>query len=479
MFEHVADGNNHQGPNHFERRKTSRLGVRSALLRCFFLTLVIFPMLVQFHHVYFMTRMPRLQHASMQTFRAPNGTSSKTPFGQGPQFFPSNQTVQGFGACLMIKDDTDLLYEWLAYHVTMLPLRYVVVGLDVNNSQDPTPILQRYTEITHLRFVVWNVSDVDNSIIPSKNTTGGTETAHHTLIQRQKDFVHKCFRFLRRQRVGWTALIDTDEFVVWNPVGGDESQLLERLGPVTDLELYQLRMSLSAVEPGTSLLSETSTVWQSLTSWQRNHVLPHETCYTMPRLLIGSFENTTCSPRAEDIRKQARVFGEFPRDHRRRSQSGETQKNASLQHSSNRRILQTLQYMHHAPKGDFASNKFGKVLLDISRIPEYMLQSKSLRNIHRPYKDLCGPAVSHFLSAPLIVHHYLGSWDRYRARPDARRNRHEWSKRAGFYVENDSQSVFRGFCENVVRWFPRFVAAVGDGAGQYLLGISDLTRSTR
>jgi len=39
---------------------------------------------------------------------------------------PSN----GLAACLVIKDDNDRLVEWIAYHYQVLPLRFLVVGVD-------------------------------------------------------------------------------------------------------------------------------------------------------------------------------------------------------------------------------------------------------------------------------------------------------------------------------------------------------------
>jgi len=36
-----------------------------------------------------------------------------------------------FSACLIIKDDNIILSEWLAYHYTILPLRRLIVGVDV------------------------------------------------------------------------------------------------------------------------------------------------------------------------------------------------------------------------------------------------------------------------------------------------------------------------------------------------------------
>lgn len=41
-----------------------------------------------------------------------------------------NTEKDGFSACLIFKDDNDRLVEWIAYHYQVLPLRFLVVGVD-------------------------------------------------------------------------------------------------------------------------------------------------------------------------------------------------------------------------------------------------------------------------------------------------------------------------------------------------------------
>ena len=52
-----------------------------------------------------------------------------------------------FSACLLVKDDNQILPEWLAYHYTVLPLRRLIVGVDPLSKTSPEHILDGYRAI--------------------------------------------------------------------------------------------------------------------------------------------------------------------------------------------------------------------------------------------------------------------------------------------------------------------------------------------
>ena len=289
----------------------------------------------------------------------------------------------GFGACLMFKDDLELLPEWIAYHYVSLPLRHLVIGLDRGNRQDPFPVLNRYNG-TELRFTVFQ-PERNSSVDPRLTVT--KEESHHGLILRQKQFVSKCALYLQGLGYGWTTLIDPDEFVAPNHIGDDEEELEQHLG----------QPSSSGVEMRRTLnQGGFRKVIDRLQEWEKSGVLPKAACFTMPRLLIGALENSTC----DKMNMEGKLH------------------------------LSTIRFVQYAPKGDFSHSKFGKVMIDLSRYPSAALKPGAIRSIHRPSKDLCSSAVPHFLSTPLILQHYIGSWERYQSRADGRRNRAEWEKRA-------------------------------------------------
>lgn len=93
---------------------------------------------------------------------------------------PVNET---FGACLMLKEDNELLYEWLAYHYTTLPLRYVFVASDVGNLQNPEEVLMRWkTANTDLEFWVQNASAFVHRHGHQYGAVQTIKDAHHAFV---------------------------------------------------------------------------------------------------------------------------------------------------------------------------------------------------------------------------------------------------------------------------------------------------------
>jgi hypothetical protein len=92
---------------------------------------------------------------------------------------------ESFGACLMLKEDNELLYEWLAYHYTTLPLRYVFVGSDVGNLHDPSTVLERWRLAnTGLQYWIQNASAFIHRHGHEYGSVNSTEDAHHAFVHR-------------------------------------------------------------------------------------------------------------------------------------------------------------------------------------------------------------------------------------------------------------------------------------------------------
>lgn len=116
---------------------------------------------------------------------------------------------KAFSACLVIKDESIILPEWLAYHYTRLPLRRLFVAVDPLSATDPTPILRQYEKIG-MNITIWyNESDY----MKGKNGFG---TLHNQHRGRQRAFYTSCLRKLQEEGKRWTILIDTDEFLSFN-----------------------------------------------------------------------------------------------------------------------------------------------------------------------------------------------------------------------------------------------------------------------
>jgi heme exporter protein D len=366
-----------------------------------------------------------------------------------------NQSKPAFGACIMVKEDNDLLYEWLAYHYTVLPLGYLVVGSDIGNSQDPAIVLKRWTKagIVDLSYWILQPEDFIHRHVNYDEKYGQNATTmdkaqlslvelkshhHHALIHRQKGFMTACTELLKKQGVGWTIYIDTDEFVALNPLTSEDEEL--EVGGKGHFSIsntsYEIRKQFLDS-------ANNKTILDIVLELQRNRDMTE--CYTMPRLLVGALENGTC-PEKDGVQAV--------------QQLARAQLNDRFEHMS------TLRFFQHAKKGDFTRSKYGKVMMDLSKIPDETIKLQQPRNIHRPYAAHCGAAGgAHFPNSFLFLRHYIGSWERYASRSDDhRRGRSEWLERA--FVDEGSSA-----CAAAVHWYPRF-RRVGEGRANFLLGVS-------
>jgi hypothetical protein len=349
---------------------------------------------------------------------------------------PLLKKKESFGACLMIKEDNGLLYEWLAYHYTVLPLRYILVGSDEGNKQDPRDVLQRWTQAnTGLNYWILNSTEFIHRHGEHKGNEGNNkDDAHHSFIHRQRGFITTCSEFMKRQGLPWVTFIDSDEFIVMNRMGKDDEQLNVR----TWNESMSITHTASDMRKALPAHDSDATVLDAIEKLEPIKSL--SPCYTIPRLLYGALDNLTC-PDSEPTNELAK-------------------KEFKLSEMS------TLRFLQHGRKGDFALSKFGKVIVDFSNLTEGTI-AQAPRNIHRPWKSACGPGVVHFPDAVFYLSHYIGSWERYRSRKDARRNRNEWEQRA--FITTGSSCD-----EAVYKWFPRFVKAVGLDRARFLLGVDQI-----
>jgi hypothetical protein len=60
-----------------------------------------------------------------------------------------------FAACLLVKDDNDILSEWIAYHYHSLNMRFLIVAVDPHSAQSPSSILARWKLLTDLDVIEW------------------------------------------------------------------------------------------------------------------------------------------------------------------------------------------------------------------------------------------------------------------------------------------------------------------------------------
>lgn len=151
--------------------------------------------------------------------------------------------------------------EWIAYHYTILPLRYLVVGVDEGNTQDPLPYLSQWEDLG-LQFQIISVLDdfLTSGLHRNNYDTSTFDGAHQLLKAKQRVFIQSCTKILRSWGVHWTSYVDIDEFLTYDNGYGDNNSSMARL----------------------------------LQDWQAEGFL-QSPCYTIPRLRYGSQESANCS----------------------------------------------------------------------------------------------------------------------------------------------------------------------------------------
>ena len=269
-------------------------------------------------------------------------------------------------ACLIIKDDNPRLIEWLAYHYQVLPLRHLVVTSDPSAQTSPTDILERWRKsIPNLEIVEWNEKDYGYNHFQAqyliKEETDKSRRAEQLLIDRQYAFYGQCAIYLKGQNRTWVFNIDSDEYVAFNnlhgndPTAMDEALSYLRLAEryASDRRYHELGMPTSKLHNRNDLKKRAQTkikyVEQDTFSEKElnlrrlRNILPqvnngtvmgfihqikydayspfYKSCYLMPRLWMSSIET---------------------------SSSHKNYKHHPLYVESN---FTTLKYYHHAEKG--------------------------------------------------------------------------------------------------------------------------------
>jgi hypothetical protein len=342
-----------------------------------------------------------------------------------------------------LQNASDVLYRWRNVNLTMdRQLHFWIL--------QPEDFVHRHSQTSTPSSSLNGVMTSSDRNSESYVSTDTEKDHHHALVNRQKGFITVCSELLKAFGVAWTLYIDSDEFVVWNPLSKDEDMQLQtniQQRNAINNRSYTIRTEFTA-----STLRSSSTQINRSNYYDIIRQLQDQNdvseCYTMPRLLVGALENRTCPERygVKEVQKRAR------------QQLGHRYKH-----------LSTLRYFQHAKKGDFSSSKYGKVMMDLTKI-DFPTIRTAPRNIHRPYTQHCVAAGGvYFPNAYFFILHYIGSWERYisRGSNDQRRNHKEWKHRA--YVDDGSSSA----CDSTVhQWIVQFERLVGEDRTKYLLGVS-------
>lgn len=240
---------------------------------------------------------------------------------------------------------------------------------------------------------------------------------------RQITFLSACLRHMRFNKKTWVMHVDTDEFVVVNPLLRNTTQANVRMVKV-------------------GLIKDKSSVFDVIKQYQRDPKLRRKfnyPCISMPRLLFGSEEVTY---------------------------------NISMPHFAakppaflNATNFETLRWKYHTFFNDVERNAQPKVIVDVSAVSSKDEMFSKPFSIHRPSKSICRRIDQlHFHQLqryPITVNHYTGSWERYYlAKNDTRRSEKAYNFKA---------HVADGYDDWMPPWLDGFVLAIGENAAKELL----------
>lgn len=334
-------------------------------------------------------------------------------------------------ACLLIRDDNEILNEWIAYHYHTLKLRYLLVAVDPASVTSPNHILSRWQNMTDLKVLQWSDTNFmpesflkNGHAVPLNEIKGNAkqrkwhkafedeervtrdlqDIANHRF--RQLTFLSACYRHMRDIKKTWVIHIDTDEYLTVNPV-------LRKQG----------MLGMAAVPKD---LRDPLTLFRFLLEIRyrpRLNRLSNFPCISVPRLMFGSVENDTLG---------------------------------MVQETFQEKKFETVRWKYHTDYSDRERNALQKVIVDVSAPDETdeMFQPKAF-SIHRPSKQLCRSVDQMNFTItekyPLSVNHFLGSWERYASRNDTRRSRSAYEAKAFVEEERDDwmASWIGGFLDHM------------------------------
>mmetsp|Transcript_14355 Transcript_14355/g.21907 ORF Transcript_14355/g.21907 Transcript_14355/m.21907 type:complete len:358 (-) Transcript_14355:2007-3080(-) len=117
-----------------------------------------------------------------------------------------------FSACIMFKDDTLRIREWIAYHYHVLSLRQIIIGVD--GGIYPAELVTQYSDFIKITLWPRDVFAPEAEMYTSQRKK--EMDAANKFFRRQTLFLRKCSLELRQQKRHWTVFIDPDEFLNFN-----------------------------------------------------------------------------------------------------------------------------------------------------------------------------------------------------------------------------------------------------------------------
>ena len=394
----------------------------------------------------------------------------------------NNNQMPAVSFCLLIKDDNTILNEWIAYHYHVMNMRRLIVAVDPTSSMSPKRILEDWSKVFHdLYITTWNDDDYmpqffldeqydqvplffsDREVRKSsitgeivsifhRNGRGGNNFTKEQIVNdleqinihrfRQKTFVSQCFKHLKEDGMSWTVHIDTDEYIVPNPVwfGTKTTSSDETSADGDDSEPAEAAASDNAVDNAAAMENaDNNAAIENAEEEEEESPIDISQISVPPKPTAGSLValfGETMSILPDEFLKPCVLFPRLlfgsKEDHDDDDQDGGDNGGAYNQ-------FESLRWKYHG-KFDNPYNGLPKSIVNVGILPDDhpIFTNHMVNNIHQPlqkryssstpqFKRFTCPAITREFDPvylhPLSIQHYLGSFDRYMSRQnDSRRN---------------------------------------------------------
>jgi len=343
---------------------------------------------------------------------------------------------ESMSACMLIMDDNHRLTEWLAYHSHVMPLDYLVVGVDPRSRTSPSKTIfadwrQRYSNMT---IVEWTEHEILagrwnrwEAIQDRRRQSNEAELWAHDHRQRQNMFLRNCLVHMKETKKTWVLLVDSDEYLLFN-------------GQQNSMENYDGIRYPSVGTKGALV---------NFLQQDRVRALPQfwNPCISIPRMLFGAVESKPKNPNKQ-------------------------QQQLLTSSSINVTKFDTLRYRKHMRRSvthTHATNGWGKTLIDVSRVqwsdfptPHQAFQTNPYyMTVHDPLPKVCPKPFVKDENTLLRINHYVGSWEAFSYRSDARitegRGKTNWEDKAKRADEDD---------DNIRPWINGYLEEYGTKEAQ-------------
>ena len=412
----------------------------------------------------------------------------------------------GSAFCLLIKDDNDLLSEWIAYHYHVFNMRRLIVAMDPTSKTSPLDVLQKYdANFSDLHYTLLNDDDYMPSYFldgPSQDytkvsfesgddprfksaqdiLTGSFESLyslapnhmsktfvkeHEDSIRndllhvnnhyfRQKTFVSECYAKVKKEQDEYNKKKnnkqdDDMKGISWTVHIDTDEFLVPNPWMVSyvkkdsdeDEKDGLTRKSLHDMFPQSATAGS---LWSLFNDYRASTASITSSkslsCVMMPRVLFGDKEDTD-------------------------SQDKVTSTSTALWYHNKFESLRWKYHMDFDIADGLVKGRpklYPKAIVDVSQLDTHnddIFQKKIIHSFHQPSKDGCLDMKAskwiyneHRFEQPLGVYHYLGSYERYMSRGDERRDRRTFDMKneAANYAKGDLNDEKLNDDEEVEWW---------------------------